>query len=121
MYNFRLIQNQELPNKMSETLPLMLQLAVPLWIAKINKKIKNNSDYCPQEELIEALQKHIKLAGGKPITIAEAIFSHGDILLYGGKPGDASTIFNLLAETLALMAFIPGGVHFGDLYWEIKP
>ncbi len=43
----------------------------------------------------------------------------GDILLFGSsRPGETAELFNRLAEALALLAFLPGGVRFGSLHFE---
>lgn len=51
----------------------------------------------------------------------EPIASCGDVLMYGGKPGEAAEVFNHLARALAAMAFLPGGVAFGGLHFEAEP
>jgi len=38
----------------------------------------------------------------------------GDVLQFGSKKkGEAAALFNQLAQCLAVMAFVPGGVRFG--------
>jgi len=49
------------------------------------------------------------------------IAAHGDVLMYGGKPGQAAKAFNVLAEGLTMMAYYPGGVTLGPLHFEVKP
>ena len=45
----------------------------------------------------------------------------GDILLFGGRrPGETAELFNRLAEALALLSFLPGGVRFGTLHFEAE-
>lgn len=45
----------------------------------------------------------------------------GDVLLYGGKKkGEAAELFNRLAESMAIMAFNPGGVPFGKTVYDAR-
>jgi hypothetical protein len=51
----------------------------------------------------------------------EMIAYRGDVLQFGGgKKGEAAAAFNALAEALAHMAFVPGGVKFSGVHWEAK-
>lgn len=48
---------------------------------------------------------------------AQTIASRSDVLLFGGKRGEAAELFNIVARGLACMAFQPGGVRLGDVTW----
>jgi hypothetical protein len=39
------------------------------------------------------------------------------VLLYGGKRGEAAHLFNRLAQTVAVLAFVPGGIEFCGTRW----
>lgn len=41
-----------------------------------------------------------------------------DSMLYGGAPGAAAEGMALLIETLAILAWQPGGVTFAGLHWD---
>jgi hypothetical protein len=46
---------------------------------------------------------------------------HGDNLLYrSSKPGESADLFNRLAHALAVMAYVPGGVTFCGVHYEVK-
>lgn len=47
----------------------------------------------------------------------EPVASRGDVLMYGGKRGDAAEVFDHLAKGLAALAFAPGGVRFAGLHF----
>jgi hypothetical protein len=52
---------------------------------------------------------------------AQVLGEKGDVLQFGGKKkGEPAALFNQLADALAVMAFCPGGVKFGDEHWEAK-
>lgn len=42
---------------------------------------------------------------------AQDIASRSDVLMFGGKKGEAAQLFNVLARALACLAFQPGGVR----------
>lgn len=83
-------------------LPL-LQIAVPLAIAELQSR-----------------------GGPTDRDVAEArafsseLGSRGDILLYGGRRGEAAALFARLARALAVGAFCPGGVSFVGARWEAE-
>lgn len=83
----------------SRLLNLTLQLAVPLRIAEF-RQLK------PCDRTDRAL-----LAGRK---IAE----HGDDLQFGGK--HCASTFDALVDGLACAAYVPGGIDFNGLHWEVK-
>jgi hypothetical protein len=49
--------------------------------------------------------------------IGRLLAEKGDVLQFGGKPGEARDVFRQLAWGVAVLAFQPGGVRvFGDHY-----
>jgi len=51
--------------------------------------------------------------------LIDMIASHGDDILFKSRrEGDTAKAFNALAESLAFMAFVPGGVTFLGDHWE---
>jgi hypothetical protein len=86
---------------LNETLPIALAAAVPLRITELQQRGGPTDT-------------HLAMARSFSTVIAEK----GDVLLFGGKKGEAARIFNQLAEVLAVMAFAPGGVSFADMHWE---
>ncbi len=83
---------------MSDLLLIALQVAVPLRIAEMRGG--------PTEE---------DLARAKAFGLELA--SRGDVLLYGGKKGEAADLFNRLADALAVTAYLPGGSRFAEMRW----
>lgn len=79
----------------------MLDAAVPLYIAELS------SQGGPSDADLETAR-----AFGR--TLAE----RGDVLLYGGKPGDAGDLANSCAKSIAALAFCPGGVTVFGRHWE---
>ena len=50
--------------------------------------------------------------------IGQLIVEKGDILLFGGgKKGDPAHLHNELAEGIAILSFVPGGVHIFGQHW----
>lgn len=85
-----------------ELLRISLQAAVPLWIERLRN--------LPEEALLRRAQE-----------CGQHIAEHGDIILYRGKKkGQTAEAFNRLAEGLACMSFVPGGVVFLGDRWEAK-
>lgn len=79
-----------------------LTIAVPLWIEKL--KHKSFEDFEKRKD-----------------AILHSVCAKGDILMYGGKKGEAGELFNVLAEGLAWLALIAkGGVTFGDQHWDAE-
>lgn len=76
-----------------------LQLAVPLWADRLRMT--------PMQQLV---QQHVTHFG-------QELGERGDVLLFGGKKGEAAALFNKLAAAVAVMSFCPGGVLvFGTRY-----
>lgn len=48
-------------------------------------------------------------------AIGHLLAEQGDRLLFrSSRPGETAELFNALAEALAILSFVPGGVLFGD-------
>ena len=82
-------------------LPDMLQVAVPLWMHRLNEagpdgreqellRLQNETDFCQRLEYV---------------------------LHKGPKKGDTARAFNDLAELIALLSFYPGGVKCFGVCW----
>ena len=84
-------------------LPGIMGIAVPLWINEYQKKGG------PTDEDRKRATEFSAVLGSK-----------GDILLHGGKPGEAAEMFNRTAESVAILAFIPGGVNVFGRHFEVK-
>lgn len=78
-----------------------LAVAVPLWIA----------DFQARPEILDRVREIAS-------DMATIIASQGDVRLFGGKKGEAGKVFNALAQALAMGAFQPGGVTFGEQHWD---
>lgn len=81
-----------------------LEVAVPLWISQLREV---------PWKLIDARREPCML------MIAE----HGDDILFKSKrQGDTAKAFNALAEAVAILSFIPGGVKvFGRIWTHQHP
>lgn|GEM_PF-5623453 len=85
---------------MNNLLSTSLSVAVPLWIEEIKQ------GYIPYITPKEA---------------ADIIVEKGDNLLFRSKKKDVTAeLFNILAQFIAIMSFIPGGVTAFDIHWETK-
>ena len=84
-----------------------LQCAVPLWQMELGKKREDLGD-----------QGFWEYAKKKSKECSQLVAEKGDILLYrGGKKGESASVFNALAEGIALLSLCPGGVTvLGDRY-----
>lgn len=85
----------------NSTLAICLSAAVPLKIAEYQRRGG------PDEEDFIRTREYADVLGGK-----------GDTLQYTGKKGDATRLFNGLADALAVMAFCPGGVKFAGARYQ---
>ena len=48
----------------------------------------------------------------------EKLMERGDILLYGGgNKGECANIFNQVANAIAIMSFLPGGIKIFGRMW----
>jgi hypothetical protein len=54
---------------------------------------------------------------------APVLGEKGDVLMFGGSKtkGEVATLFNRLAQALAVMAFAPGGVRFAGDHFKARP
>lgn len=85
-----------------ELLKISLTCAVPLWI----ETLKNR----PWADLEASRHRCIDM-----------IASHGDNILYRSKKaGETARAFNALAEALAILSFVPGGVRAFGLHFEAR-
>ena len=86
--------------KFNSELISMLQVAVPLHQSEIKD--------LPFKEW----QKKAKEA-------SQFLAEHGDALMYKQK-GKTSKAFNKLAEGIAILSMMPGGVNLFEIHWENK-
>lgn len=84
---------------MHEPLLLTLDLAVPLAIEEVRS--------WSEEQRLAYCHEH-----------AQEIASRSDVLMFGGKKGEAAALFNILARSLACLAYSPGGVRFHGRHWR---
>lgn len=55
----------------------------------------------------------------KAKNIPKLLGEKGDVLLFGNKKrGEAAHVFNELAATIAILSFLPGGIHIFGSHWE---
>lgn len=76
-----------------------LAVAVPLWIERLR-----GTDFSYRSE--------------RAHEAAQIIAEKGDIILHRGKKGESAAAFNRLAESVAILAFQPGGITFLGDHWE---
>jgi hypothetical protein len=87
----------------SELMRLTLSLAVPLRIGEIQQ--------CGGPKDIDWEEAR---------ATADVLASNGDILQFGAhKPGLVANRMTCLARALAVMAFVPGGVRFAEMHFEV--
>lgn len=79
-------------------LPVALSAAVPLWVFEIYERGG------PQKSDWQRLQ-----------NLGLLLAERGDRLLFRSpREGETAELFNALAEALAILSFLPGGVPFGE-------
>ena len=80
-------------------LPIALSAAVPLWIHRLKQQ--------PWTEIEKRLPE-----------LSKVLTEKGDVILFrSDKPGKTAAAFNALAEAMAVLSFVPGGVTaFGQHY-----
>lgn len=77
-----------------------LDAAVPLWVLR------------HKDKSFEELQRRAQQA-------SQIIAEHGDDILFrSARPGGSAYAFNALAEALAILSFMPGGVTAFGRHWE---
>ena len=85
-----------------DLLIVSLEVAVPLWIDRMKQ--------APWAEIELSLPR-----------CAEVIANRGDIILFKSqKRGETAAAFNVLAQALAALSFMPGGVKAFRQHWETK-
>ena len=78
-------------------LPIAISTAVPLWVYAISQRGGPTADDWQRLP-----------------TLGRLIAEQGDHLLHRSpREGETAHLFNTLAEALALLSFVPGGVSFG--------
>lgn len=85
---------------MFHPLALTLDLAVPLHIAELRKRGG------PTTAEIEDIR-----------SFSQTLAEKGDVLMFGGKKGEAADLFNKLAKAIAICAFQPGGITLFERTW----
>ena len=87
---------------MNNLLAIMIQPAVLLKIEELK------AQGGPSKEDMNKAQKTSDILG-----------EHGDILICGGgKKGECAKLFNRTAHAIAVLAFVPGGVHLFGTHFE---
>lgn len=90
---------------MKDVLVLTLLVAVPLRIAELQR--------LRGETRARQVRWWAREAAG-------VVAHQGDMLQFGGKPGQAAMVFNHLARGLAALAHQPGGVSFAGTHWCVE-
>jgi hypothetical protein len=93
-----------MPNPNEHLLRMAISAAVYLWANKLRS--------VPLETLLKRASE-----------LSQIVAEKGDVLQFrGGRKGETAHAFNALAEGLAIMSFMPGGVTFlGDHYKNTHP
>jgi hypothetical protein len=77
-----------------------LEVAVPLWVMRLQS--------VPFDQLMDRAKE-----------CSQVIAEKGDIILFrSNKKGETAAAFNTLAEGVAILSFVPGGVKFLGRHWE---
>jgi len=85
---------------MSENLSAMLEVAVPLWAVELKNQ--------PWDYILSRARE-----------CSQVIAEKGDIILFKSKKkGESADAFNRLAEGVACLSFIPGGVTVFGTHYE---
>lgn len=88
-------------------------------------RVMNARDQHLLDALDAAVQLHILLTRDWPEhrrideakRAAQVIAEKGDVIQYGGRPGETAHAFNALAKGLAAAAYAPGGVTIAGHHW----
>lgn len=87
------------------TLVESLRFAVPLWIDKLRN--------CTMDQLLARASRCAGVVG-----------TRGDALQFKGSSASgrraSAEAFNHLAEGLACAAYLPGGISFAGMHWEVS-
>ncbi len=79
-----------------------LECAVPLWILQLQQQ--------PWSYIAQRAKECSQIVAEK-----------GDIILFrSGKKGETAKAFNALAEGVACLAFVPGGVTLFGCHWQAE-
>lgn len=107
-------------NDQQTTLAVALSCAVPLWIAQSRGLSPERRQERARElgRVVSLGEKHDEVRGQH--GAGPALLANGE-LARGGNAGGPATVFNAVAEGLALAAFQPGGVTYLGLHWEASP
>lgn len=69
------------------------------------------------QEYGEPMQQHWNEAG----DIGQLLAEKGDLVLFkGGKKGEAAAVANALAQAIAVLSFLPGGIEIFGQRFEAK-
>jgi len=93
-------------DKMSRTyegIKLFLDTAVPLRVLALQEQGG------PTSEDFKRVSAHSSLLG-----------EHGDALMFKSKKGLTAKVSNALADSIAVLSFVPGGIELFDEHWESK-
>ena len=84
----------------SDLLRITLEAAVPVWVERLKRE--------PFADLLKRSGELAQIVGEK-----------GDVMQYGSKKrGETAKAFNALAEALAILSFMPGGVKFCGTHYQ---
>lgn len=84
----------------SDLLRITLSAAVPLWVLRLRER--------PFAELLRRAPE-----------LGQVVAEKGDVVQFKGKKkGETAAAFNALAEGLAILSFMPGGVTFMEEHYE---
>ena len=84
----------------ADLIRVSLQAAVPLWVARLREQ--------PWDQIQRRLPE-----------LSQTIAEHGDVILYRSNvKGETARAFNALAEAIAALSFVPGGVTVFGEHWE---
>jgi len=86
---------------MEMLLRISLSAAVLLWIEELKK--------IPLSEVLR-----------RGPACAQIVAEKGDRIMFKSRKGETAHAFNRLAEGLAVMSFVPGGVKFLELHFEAQ-
>lgn len=91
-------------NQRMETMRVTLEAAVPIWIMRLL-----DVPWAGKQQRIQAVEAVLAQPG-----YAEAL------VVGGGKEGMAAAAFNAVAEGIAILSFVPGGVRIFGSSWDAR-
>lgn len=100
-------------------LGIALSCAVPLWIDVVRHLTPEQRTARAAElaRIISIGEKHDEVRGQH--GAGPAILANG-ALAQGADVGGPAAVFNAMAEGFALGAFLPGGVTYLGIHWEVE-